>query len=561
MKILFNILSLITFICPITITSQTIVGTDDYITNFDKNRCYRGKNYDHYINPGNYECKCKWEKITLEDVSVLCPQGRGMYLILEDNFDGTELNPAYWKKGLTWGRYYNDQIFVVTDDNIVVNNGTLKLTAKPTYTNYEAIDFYYTGGIISSELGFGYGKFEARIKMCSNPKSINSAFWFYTGCHNEIDVYETFDDQSSNSNNINVESKNRKILTSVYSSYDHNCNAGTANRCHRDYNTLFNSNDPLSNWHTYVMYWTPTKIYITIDGVDAGPGFSAYYQNSISGDLNANRYYEKDNVFCYSLQNNHYFEDGKKYKKLVSFPREENYTFRMMLQQAVRNIKNTNNPDLQDSQTMEVDYVKVWQLGGCQDLITMCGDFIVNNADLADNSSVGQIINFSPSNCGWHLINNNFANQISKSYISSASTEINIYAGFEVDNGCDFTAQIKPCEPSPANHFKIPVVLDTTNNIVDVSETQNLESGAENNYLNIRLFPNPVIDKMVLETPTSEGTYEIFNEIGESILKGDIKFQSTSIQLTSFASGVYLIKYSNDNNSLTCTKKFIKNAD
>ena len=71
------------------------------------------------------------------------------------------------------------------------------------------------------------------------------------------------------------------------------------------------------------------------------------------------------------------------------------------------------------------------------------------------------------------------------------------------------------------------------------------------------ISPNPSKDKLNIVLPTNdEVNLEVFDVLGKRVYKGTISQLSSSIDVTNWKSGVYLVKVSNDQG--TQTKRFIK---
>lgn len=105
-------------------------------------------------------------------------------LVMEDEFDGTELNPEIWKYDLGAGGWGNNELQHYTNrpENVKVENGMLHITAiKEPYEG----SGYTSGRILTSGLfEQAYGRFEARIQLPWG-QSIWPAFWLLG---NDIDT-------------------------------------------------------------------------------------------------------------------------------------------------------------------------------------------------------------------------------------------------------------------------------------------------------------------------------------------------------------------------------------
>ncbi len=275
-------------------------------------------------------------------------------LVWSDEFTGTELNRDNWTpligNGGTnpgWGNneleYYQD-----SSDNIKVSNGTLKIIAKEQQVTSEneykwnsmgqleptVKTFDYTSArmVTSGKASFQYGKLEARIKLPSL-SGIWPAFWMmgyndkgwpYCG---EIDILETwnadnfvqgawhwFNDNKPNQELWTMYKSKMMRTTSVELTPD-----GT-------YTTTRPwSNFDKTQWHTYGIIWDKEKIRFTVDD-------HILYVQDVATD------------------------------KTMS---EANVEYYFLLNRAVGgNLPGVAPAANMPNQTMEVDYVRVYQQEG-----------------------------------------------------------------------------------------------------------------------------------------------------------------------------------------------------
>jgi endoglucanase len=73
----------------------------------------------------------------------------------------------------------------------------------------------------------------------------------------------------------------------------------------------------------------------------------------------------------------------------------------------------------------------------------------------------------------------------------------------------------------------------------------------------IKLYPNPVLDKLIIETvgSTRNSTIDIINSNGQ-VVYSDKLSETTFINTKSFSNGIYIVKLNIDNKIVF--KKFIK---
>ncbi|MEY4905781.1 MAG: hypothetical protein RLZZ292_3596, partial [Bacteroidota bacterium] len=135
----------------------------------------------------------------------LCPS-EPYKLVFFDEFNGTSLDRTKWYSYYPYATGGSDtcvycrrhepsnsqQIF--QDNNVVVNNGTLKLIAKRERATWMGATTDFTSGLINSKLDFNtYSKYEIRCKIPSG-MGFWPAFWVFGG-GTEIDVFEIGGDE------------------------------------------------------------------------------------------------------------------------------------------------------------------------------------------------------------------------------------------------------------------------------------------------------------------------------------------------------------------------------
>ncbi len=123
-------------------------------------------------------------------------------LIWEDNFSGNTLNPNNWSYQIGAGGWGNNELQSYTSNNTNVTNGVLQIIAENPSNNT-----YTSSRIRTKDLAdFKYGKLEARIKLPEG-QGIWPAFWMmptdnvYGGwpSSGEIDIMEYLGHQTSTS--------------------------------------------------------------------------------------------------------------------------------------------------------------------------------------------------------------------------------------------------------------------------------------------------------------------------------------------------------------------------
>ncbi|MFD2566403.1 FG-GAP-like repeat-containing protein [Pseudotenacibaculum haliotis] len=97
--------------------------------------------------------------------------------------------------------------------------------------------------------------------------------------------------------------------------------------------------------------------------------------------------------------------------------------------------------------------------------------------------------------------------------------------------------------------------VETINNItpnqsITIQEGNGVLSTDDENFSNLSIYPNPSDDGLFyIKNPTQESlNYRVFNILGKELTKGTFSLE-TSIDLSSFSSGIYLVKVSSSNKS------------
>ncbi|ELY67286.1 glycoside hydrolase family 16 protein [Natrinema versiforme] len=113
----------------------------------------------------------------------------------EDQFEGTSLNSNNWGVGFGWGNTANNDDATVTSDNVIVDNGTLRL--RTTHGGGGSNDVYQGAINSKNRQYFGPGHyFEAKIKMPGRT-GLLPGFWSKPNSEAwppELDFIELFQD-------------------------------------------------------------------------------------------------------------------------------------------------------------------------------------------------------------------------------------------------------------------------------------------------------------------------------------------------------------------------------
>lgn len=252
------------------------------------------------------------------------PNSKKYKLNWHDEFDGNSLNMNYWSYQEGDGSQYgipgwgNSEQQYYSQDNVSVNNGALKITARRENKGGKA----YTSARIrtANKVAFTYGRIEAKIKLPPY-QGLWPAFWMLP----DTTTYGNW----PNSGEIDImEAKGRlpnETSAAIHfadNNNQHKYNTGTC-----DLNQTLSSN--MKDWHTYAVEWESDSLFFYVDDIC----FFGSKCNQYSG-----------------VQGN----SGQPFDK----------NFHILLNLAVGgmfdNYINPNDSDLPAS--MEVDYVRWWGL-------------------------------------------------------------------------------------------------------------------------------------------------------------------------------------------------------
>lgn len=184
-------------------------------------------------------------------------------LVFEDEFNDNSLDTCFWNPftGVPRDLDFIKQKAWHSPNNVEESGGMLKIVSKredvfnkpivkswnPYIVEYE--NFAYTTGEVWSIYKFGYGKYEARIKIPKG-KGFWPAFWLWTGSpkYNENDIFEFW--------------KNNTTTHNITTYYDFN-NDGNVLRCVSSYSSFDFSND----FHIFTLEWEKGQTRWYVDGV------------------------------------------------------------------------------------------------------------------------------------------------------------------------------------------------------------------------------------------------------------------------------------------------------
>ncbi|WP_193162320.1 PKD domain-containing protein [Microbulbifer hainanensis] len=265
--------------------------------------------------------------------------------VWEDNFNGTTLDTTKWEAMIGDGCNYgicgwgNNELQYYQSQNATVANGVLTITAKKERVKGKA---YTSARLRTANMPNGgewtNGRFEARIKV-PDGTGMWSAFWMLPTdpteswpISGEIDIMES------------TGQADEYVSGTLHYGQPYPDNEFTSNR-------LLSQPDPWSaGFHTYAVEWEPNEMRWYVD--------DQLYATLTPNDLSSSAYW--------------------------TF---ENYQYHFLLNLAVGGSLGGTVDDSQLPQTMQVDYVRVYDYGQPG----IAGDRIVDNGATATYSVTGAI--------------------------------------------------------------------------------------------------------------------------------------------------------------------------
>lgn len=190
------------------------------------------------------------------------PNPKKYKLNWHDEFDGNSLNMNYWSYQEGDGSQYgipgwgNNEQQYYSQDNVSVNNGALKITARRENKGGKA----YTSARIrtANKVAFTYGRIEAKIKLPPY-QGLWPAFWMLP----DTTTYGNW----PNSGEIDImEAKGRlpnETSAAIHfadNNNQHKYNTGTC-----DLNQTLSSN--MKDWHTYAVEWESNSLFFYVDNI------------------------------------------------------------------------------------------------------------------------------------------------------------------------------------------------------------------------------------------------------------------------------------------------------
>lgn len=437
-------------------------------------------------------------------------------LIFEDDFDNTTINREKWYTCIDgWNREHGDnELQYYLDENVILENGLLKLTAQrqPDFYNVWRFNdeggsitskfFEYTSGWIQTKSKFKYGLFEVRCRI-PDGQGFWPAFWLF-GNGEEIDIFEF------------ASNKQDESLTTLHKWH----NDGGHEYCPESWksNTSF-AND----YHTFSLEWDEYRL---IFRVDENITRCIYYVNSynINGQI--------VHHYCDNISSGFYF--------LNDLYPENPQSIILNLAIPSNNSSFGPSPNSQTSfpSSLDIDYVRIYKKNNNNKDITICD----NNSSIT-NYYTGNTIS-AGGNCSVTISNNEHLELI-------ACDEIILKDGVEIKEGGNFNARISPASKDSASRSQ------NNNNYH--------EKGYSYEYTNVTkdkdglfdIFPNPCNNNFYIQF---HQTLDIYNEIKIYDILGNLIYTNNHITEQTYnidinKTGIYIIKCTTSNN--INTKKII----
>lgn len=171
-------------------------------------------------------------------------------LIFGEEFDGQAVNDAIWDNEMAWGRYTTGQLEHYSPEALLVEDGTLAITASDDADGQR--NRPYRSGVVSSHdrFDFTYGYVEIRARVPSGV-GLWPAFWLAPASEDsgsEIDVFEILGHEPE----------------VVYMTLHYDDEGGE----HQEPGLSYKGPNYSDDYHTYAVHWTPDAVVWYIDGIE-----------------------------------------------------------------------------------------------------------------------------------------------------------------------------------------------------------------------------------------------------------------------------------------------------
>ena len=397
----------------------------------------------------------KWNLIYWNPYAHFCDnvEHGNWTLVFEDNFDGNTINTSNWftcPDG--WHRDHGNELQYYKDENIILSDGILHLTAKREpglYTIYKMDEFgnmcsqqqyfEYTSGWIQTKAQFQHGLFEIRCKIPSG-QGFWPAFWFY-GNEGEIDVFEYMGDYPH----------------TPYMTIHKWPNNGQHTQCssHQTFNEDFSE-----DYHVFSLEWDEFKLIYRIDNEIVRIDYRYIYNNF----NNLAYLYDCSQLVSGFYSRNPYFPENSQTLRL---------NFAISSNTCGLNGAHAPNSQTVFPSSFDIDYVRIYKKNNPNSTIQKC-----NFQNIESNVLTADTIIFS-NGCETDLSTN-------KAAIAKANKEIILKSGFHAESGSTFHAFIS--NPSNAATTQATPIYD--NNTEDYMEQKKCLQ-KKHREPSVLLYPSP----------------------------------------------------------------------
>ncbi|MBK9452680.1 MAG: family 16 glycosylhydrolase [Bacteroidetes bacterium] len=474
----------------------------------------------------------------------ICPEPDQYVQVIRDDFDQGSLDHWLWDPTLN-GTHHGEKGSITDEYNtensfqfLPANNGTLRIqvTDDPIYAmaipwelpnyplEYNRTNLRiwpYQSGAMTSRWKFDKGRYVLRCQIPSG-KNMWPAFWLSGDCADEIDIFEFFRSQ-------NDQIHDRKISLSVHTEL--NCGNGPQNIDTENY-TLGQS--MATGMHTYSVDWDDFVIVFSVDG-QVRRTLYHYYRRRWAGLGYAYRGVRN----CQEIASNEtYFYD----------PQFTDAMEWVIINAAVRNGAASN----EFPRNFDLDYFALYEEIDCQETKVLHNSGDISGASFSSSYgdrtiTAGQITvdptsSFSlygpPPFTDWNP---------GDLLILTASSEIRILPGFEVQWDANLIGQIRPCAVNKAPvEFEAISILPEPETLLLIGDSlvriDDSMVEMDQNLLSFSLFPNPAFDKITISGVSIGDRIMIEDmmgrKVGDVIATSDFEF---AIPIAYLQSGAYII--------------------
>ncbi|MBO2526277.1 MAG: hypothetical protein CW341_11395 [Bacteroidetes bacterium] len=328
-------------------------------------------------------------------------------LIFNDEFDYSYLDVSKWYTYVDgWTRVHGNELQYYKDENIILENGMAKLTAKrePGYYPVWQFDangngtivqqyYEYTSGWMQTKAKFQYGLFEVRCKIPSGGQGFWPAFWLF-GNTGEIDIFE-----------FSTE-KPKKLHTDVHlwpltGAHEH-CPS------QKKFNSSF-----ADDFHVFSMEWDEFKLVFRVDGSVVRIIYK--HVNEVGDGL-----YDCENFSGGIYMRNPLFPDNA-----------QSVILNLAIPCSTCAFSPSPNNQTVFPSSLDIDYIRIYKKTNSERDVRICNLTNPVNPDCITGHNI-----VAPNRYCETIIDTN------RFVILSASNSVFLKSGFEAVEGCAFEAKI-----------------------------------------------------------------------------------------------------------------------